>query len=353
MFSSVATIRRDEIPAIFEVEQNGKKYILGEHRDFRRHNLLANFLPAQARLAISWVHLEPEQVLEPHVHPIDSMILVCRGQGKLLGQINTDLAEGDTVIVPSGCEHGFQGSYPQGISALSIQFEEQGLYENPEKPLVKFSAESEWRSLINFNSHRLANHLQHSFFQMLTDGTLENLRQREMFFDCLQAWSSHFQTLIFARQSACADDKYQRMFLQHLQEEIGHDLLLAAEREPKKRLWDATIEATASWFISRMLVLDNIEKTAIVHLVLETSASEFHSLAKNALARFGKLKYFDIHAEVDCEHVELGTELLKNQTHQTYSRLKTVIEQAWDMLDTMLERMTELVYTAQETGKNV
>jgi quercetin dioxygenase-like cupin family protein len=142
MLKDVLLVRRAEIPAIYEVEENGKKHTLGEHRDFSRHPQLREHIPENARLAISWVQLAPGQVLDPHLHPIVSMIIICRGVGKLLGDRNEELREGDIVLVGAGRLHGFVGGEPHGFTGLSIQFEQRGLYEDKDRALVNFPSPS-------------------------------------------------------------------------------------------------------------------------------------------------------------------------------------------------------------------
>ena len=118
----VMVIPRADVPAIYEIEEGGKKHSLGEHRDFSRHPVLKGAIPDNARLGISWATLTPGQVLEPHLHPILSMIIVCRGAGELLGDKLGSLHEGDVVVVPPGRLHGFVGSGPEGLTVLSVQF---------------------------------------------------------------------------------------------------------------------------------------------------------------------------------------------------------------------------------------
>jgi quercetin dioxygenase-like cupin family protein len=138
MLEKLTIIHRADIRMITSIVENGETEFLGEQRDFRRHPLLAEFLSDRARLGIAWVRLGPGQVLAPHQHPIRSMILLCRGRGTLLDNGESPLIEGDVVIVPSMYLHGFRGEGPDGVEGLSIQFEERGLYEDENKPLVTF-----------------------------------------------------------------------------------------------------------------------------------------------------------------------------------------------------------------------
>lgn len=135
--SEVELVPRADVPAIYEIEENGVKHTLGEHRDFSRHPALRAFIPEKARLAISWAKLSAGQQLDPHLHPIRSMIVICSGSGTLLGDRTGPLVEGDIVAVGPGCLHGFIGG-PNGMHVLSIQFEERGLYEDVDNALVAF-----------------------------------------------------------------------------------------------------------------------------------------------------------------------------------------------------------------------
>jgi quercetin dioxygenase-like cupin family protein len=136
--TEVQVISRNDIPAIHSVTQDGVTHHLGELRDFHWHDTLKQFL-AKKRISISWVHLNPGERLLPHEHPMESMVIILKGQGKLTGQKNQPLKEGDVVITPPNCSHGFDGAGETGAYGLSIQFEEDGgLYTDPENPNVTF-----------------------------------------------------------------------------------------------------------------------------------------------------------------------------------------------------------------------
>jgi hypothetical protein len=200
-----------------------------------------------------------------------------------------------------------------------------------------------FEQLIAYNTALFEQHQRHRVFQLFTDGTLEDPEKREMFFACLQAFARQFQTILFARQAHCADERYGRLFRKHLHEEIGHDDVLQQDRGRSEEVWDPVLEGTAAWFISRMMVLDNIEKLAIVHLVLESSGAHMGSVSKAPMRRFGSADYFGLHDEIDASHVTIALEPLRRQPPETIARLMVVIEQAWRMLDTHAERMAALV----------
>jgi hypothetical protein len=148
--------------------------------------------------------------------------------------------------------------------------------------------------------------------------------------------------MLFQRQACCRDDEYAGTFLSHLREEIGHNELLSVA--PKRRATaDAVLRATSNWFCHQMLVLDNVEKAALVHLVVETAGYHFHTLAKPVLAADVSAEYFAAHADADDDHKDSVLQVLEGQHPQTYRRLHRIIEDGWDMFDTMTRRIVELV----------
>jgi hypothetical protein len=95
-----------------------------------------------------------------------------------------------------------------------------------------------------------------------------------------------------------------------------------------------------------MFVLDNAEKAAIIHLVIENGSFLYHQKAKPVLARYVSEHYFEVHVEADDGHAALGLELLQNETPSTYLKLRRTIAEAWDMVDAMTDRVVELTRQA-------
>lgn len=199
------------------------------------------------------------------------------------------------------------------------------------------------QELLAFNEQLLQRHKRLRCFRFFTDGTLEDAAKREIFLACLQALARHFQETIFMRQAHCAAEPYRTLFMRHFREEVGHDDVLRADRNRSDEMWDPIIEGVGAWFTSRMANLDNIEKTAIVHLVLESSGAYMGSLSRKTMPRFGSANYFELHDELDDSHVTLALAPLRQQASETLIRLRTVIEQAWRMIDTWADRVASLV----------
>ena len=342
-------VSRDAIPPIRSVEQDGETHNLGELRDFRWNDHLRSFMPEASQFSVSWVRLEEGEILQPHVHPIQSMMVFYAGSGEMLGDLRRPVTAGDVVVVPPGRKHGFVGG-PHGLQALSIQFGD-GLYTKPEKPRVLFTdPEHTLAGLLAYNEKRLEEFVQRPIFDLLADGTLEDPIKRKAYLDTLQIWVDGNQALLFSRQATCADATYQDVFLQHFKEEMGHDVLhkdrAEGDRSRVPPARDTIMEAITNWFTYQMYLLDNAEKTAIIHLVIENASSAYHRHAKPALARYVNNQYFDVHVNADEQHAAMGEALLQNESPRTYARLRRIIGEAWDMIGAMTDRVAEVTRAA-------
>jgi mannose-6-phosphate isomerase-like protein (cupin superfamily) len=337
-------IPRDTIPPITDVEHDGEMHALGELRDFRWNDQLRDFMPANTDFSVSWVRLMEDEILQPHVHPIQSMMIFYAGSGEMLGDLRKPVAAGEVVVVPAGRQHGFIGG-PDGLYALSIQFG-AGLYTQPEAPRVQFTkGEDSLEGLRAYNLSRLNEFVERPIFALLASGALEDPVKRKVYMDTLQIWVDGNQALLFSRQASCTDAFYKATFLRHMVDEMGHDVLHKERADgpaadPQAR--DSVLEAITDWFTHQMYVLDNAEKTAIIHLVIENASAAYHARAMPALAKYMNKDYFDVHVEADAGHAAMGEALLANECPRTYARLKTVIGEAWDMIGAMTDRVAEL-----------
>ena len=130
-----------------------------------------------------------------------------------------------------------------------------------------------------------------------------------------------------------------------MREEIGHDAMHKERADGgagAARARDATMEAVTNWFTYQMFVLDNAEKAAVIHLVIENASIAYHTAAAPILARHVSDEYFAVHVENDAEHAAMGEELLRRHSARTYARLRRIIAEAWDMLSAMTDRVVEI-----------
>jgi mannose-6-phosphate isomerase-like protein (cupin superfamily) len=340
---NVTIVGRDDIPALTSVVVDGVEHSLGILKDFRRHRHVAAFLPEDARLSLSWVRLEVGEKLEIHVHSVDSMIVVGHGNGMVLGDLEAPFSDGDIILIPRGRRHGFEGAGSDGFWALSTQFEDRGLYERPNEPLVKFESENGLVELLSRNRRYCEEHRANPIFNFVTSERIADPERRRRFLSCVQVWSNYFQKAVMGRTVFTDHPGYAALFRRHLDDEYGHDTGLAKDRGPEaSTVWDPVLEGISSWFITKMLSLDNLEKLVLVHLVLEDAGSTFHGVAGPAMAQFGETSYFALHSKDDDAHVRMALQALEGQEKSTYDHLMEIQRQGWDMLNTLCARMVEV-----------
>src|SRR5262249_16227496 len=154
-------------------------------------------------------------------------------------------------------------------------------------------------------------HHTNRIFDFVSGERITDPERRRQFMHCVQVWSGYYQKALMARTAFTENPKYASIFRRHLNEEYGHDTALTLDLGPAAgTVWDPVLDATASWFLVKMLTLDNLEKLVLVHLVLETAGSTFHKVAATAMARFGETNYFFQHGEVDDEHAGFAIDML-------------------------------------------
>ena len=328
-------VKRDAIPAITSVEHDGVRHTLGELRDFRWSDQLRAFMPDPAAFSVSWVALKHGETLAPHVHPIQSMMVVYAGSGQMLGDLNRAVAHGDVIVVPPGRLHGFTGG-PEGLFALSIQFGE-GLYTAPESPRVVFTEQqNSLEALLATNAKRALEFVDRRIFELLGDGTLADAASFDACAAALGIWRHGIRDLMLLRQVSVGDSRYEAAF------RPGAEAVLADREGPLERpRRDAAIEAIAGWFKYQMYLLDDSEKVVLTHLVLGSAASIFDERAAAALGS-SKGRRLPSLAQVEARETASAAELLQYESPRGYERLRGIVGEAWDMIEAMTDRVVTL-----------
>lgn len=337
-------IHRDQIPAIQAVQVEGKTHNLGLLREFRKHPELSQFLPDDAvRLSISWVNLQPGQILNIHQHPTSSMIIVCEGNGEVIGHLEQPLKEGDVVMVPPHHLHGFKGRAPHGFWGLSIQFEGLGLYEDRNAPRVLFAEPSPGEKvtpldqILHEQSIYQKKFTRNPLMSLAKSHKLDQPEVKERLLEALNYWSDWFQKILSARVSVGGKADYLEAAEQHLMEEVGHNKILYEMRQNKPvGFWDPLLDSAASWFHNQMLSGTDDEKTVLMHLVLEGASTQFHGLVNRL---FQDSSFFQLHSTVDEDHYEMGFRLLRNSPNLDGPHLCTVLHHGWSVFGVIAAQM--------------
>lgn len=358
--SGVALVRRDDVPSMRTVVVDGIEHWLGHVKDFTKNPTLVNFLPKDNRISMAWVRLEAGERLDEHIHPVDSMILLCEGSARTLGDVREVMNAGDVLLVPPGRPHGFIGMGPNGFWGLSIQFDSRGLYEDAADPWATFAPEKKTSAanegsiidqLFAKNEEYMERFDKHRLFALVHNGLLNDLDARKRFLDCFQVWSNHFQKMVLARAMTLQDSKFEELAWLHLIEELGHNRDLAKSRADLRPVFDPVLESACAWFPWKTGLIGDAEKVVLVHLVVEASATFFYKHVGPAMAATDVKEHFDTHTVADDGHVEMGYSFLKKLTIEDGQSLFEIQRQGWAMLMAVMGRIADLV--VHHTGTTV
>ncbi|OHX13848.1 hypothetical protein BI347_10230 [Chromobacterium sphagni] len=329
---------------------DGIEHWLGHVKDFTKNASLTQFLPKDNRISMAWVRLEAGERLDEHIHPVESMILMCEGGARTLGDVRETMNAGDILLVPPGKLHGFIGMPPNGFWGLSIQFDSRGLYEDITDPWATFTSELDQRhgndnvveKLLRKNEEYMERFDKHRLFAMVRNGLLDDEGIRRRFLDCFQVWSNYFQKMVLTRAITSKQKGFEELAWLHLYEELGHNQDLAKSRDDLQTIFDPLLEATCSWFASKMEHIGEAEKVVLSHVVVEASATFFYKHVQPALAQSEVKGHFDVHSVVDDGHVEMGYAFLRKLSIDDGSALFEVQHQGWAMLMAVMARIADL-----------
>lgn len=211
-----------------------------------------------------------------------------------------------------------------------------------DQPIKKKIHATTLDELLDFNEQCFTRFKERPLFVAIKEGLFEkDEKKRLICFDYLQIFTDGFQKMLYARQASCSDEKFAPVFLEHLKEEIGHNDLFR-DRDKVTKKYDPVLDAVCTWFIYQMLTLDNVEKTVVMHLVIESTGDYYHKVASN-LSKFLHSDYYSVHNEHDEQHVAMGINLLRGYPPFVYDRIKQLIDQSWLQMITMVDRVYFLI----------
>ena len=188
------------------------------------------------------------------------------------------------------------------------------------------------------NEQRQREYEASELIRLLTDASTTDETKKAVL-TYLQPWSNAFQRMISARVTFESDPELRALALEHQEEEIGHDKILARSRADDRQLvWDPVIEAGASWFVNQFSVLPGVQRAVLAHLALEAGSLVFSQAGTRA---FPDDEYFDLHDEADVEHLEMGYELLRRRGDWTVDGVVEVLDRAWQVIGVVSDRIAE------------
>lgn len=310
--SGVQVVHRSEVP------------LTDGEQAFSAHAVLSRFVP-EGGASLRTIAIAEGDRRTITAGELRTLVLVLAGAAELEGKF---VRAGDMVPLQAGASAHVSSVPKGGVELLAITI--------PSGPPPTAAG------LVALAEARAAAAKRGPFHMLLENGALDDPARRERFFACLQVISDAFQTILLLRQATVRDQRFEAPFRSHFLQELGHNTLLA-QREGSTKIDDAILAATTTWFCRRMLVLDNLDKAVLVHLVLETAGAYFHTRAKEVLSDGVAGAYFAAHAAADPEHMVVPGGLLEGHDVATYHRLYDLVETGWDVFDAMGWRIAQLV----------
>lgn len=328
MTAQIQVVKRDSMPPLREVVVDGVTHAIGEVRDFRVSQELCEFMPDSSEFSVSWARLGALGTHHQHVHPVQSIMVICEGSGELIGDLRCSIANGDVIVVPAGCLHGFIAG-PEGLAALSIQFGD-ALYAANGRPRALFldpDPGSNLESLVAYSQDRLRKHSAHRLLDLVRRGARNPLQGSPVVRQHLDDWNDMNLRLNCYRTARAS-------VLEQSRSAGVIDVPGASERS-NHHPSDTISRAIYRWFLYQMVVLDEVERTVLAELVV----AQVNSLYDDFTGCPSGFRP-DV----------LRDDLLRQQTSQTYKRLNTLLRDAWDMVDALADRTLALAVTpASET----
>jgi hypothetical protein len=199
-----------------------------------------------------------------------------------------------------------------------------------------------YEKIILHNEQWLIKFKSSSIMHLITSTQMDDISVRNRLMDGIQILSNYFQKIMLLRVVLTEYSQSLTLAEEHLAEEFGHNRLLLEERNYRLPSWDPILDSTAAWFIWKMFTLNNVEKTFLIHFVLEGSALAFFTQANQIMQRYGNSKYFVIHAENDEHHGQMGHRALENLRIDEYNAISDIMNQAWEVMITICDRIAFL-----------
>ena len=153
-------------------------------------------------------------------------------------------------------------------------------------------------------------------------------------------WANAFQRMISVRAEFETDPQLKELALEHQQEEIGHNGILA-DSHPGVRTadWDPVVEAGGAWFVDQFRTLPGLHRVVLSHLVLEAGSLTFSNAGSRA---FPGNAFFELHDEADEEHIAMGFRLLEERQEWGVDEVTELLDRAWQVIHMVSDRIAEL-----------
>lgn len=333
----VIILNLSDIDVINSIEENGKKIDIGSYQSLQSHPALADFfLTNENRITLAITKLEQNQELPIHQHPMESVIIVINGEGEYFGEFEQKIKKGDIVRVPPYALHGFRAKSNASLECISMQNDGEPIYRHAQENRVSFNT-SGYEKLCEQNKYKA---LEFSSLCKKIASQIDIHGQvfKINLFGYIKRWSECFQVLLYLRQGNALNSELSTIFLEHLEEEIGHQKYLVNYNYT----FDATFESYCAWFERHISIVSDEEKTILMHMVLEAAGDVFSSHMTGESKKEGSLgDYINLHSELDEGHASMGCKQIEKYCNYYQDKALRFNLDCWEVFNTMFSHIID------------
>jgi hypothetical protein len=291
---------------------------------------LRDILP-QEGVALAWVSTVQDRDAALDVHESPSLLVVVRGNADLVTDTRRHIEAGDVVTIPPAEVCRFTGAGKDGLLAVEVVL--------PAPDQTSADGVPSRRRLLDRNEVRARKAMSGSLFRLLQGRELGAGAIDQVAAQGEHALSGALHAVLCLQCGTCPDEFYSLAFERNLRQHLLRREATPASSRPEAP--DPIVAATASWFPAQVLALDNAA-TVVLQLVLETATDVFRALVSAALALDSDRPTGTRSAAGAAGSSSGLSELLEGHHPNTYLRLEGVLDDAWNMLDTLMTRLGDL-----------
>lgn len=198
-----------------------------------------------------------------------------------------------------------------------------------------------YSNLIKKQAFYLSKFNRSNLIRLVKSGTLKNKKNRLKLLDALQPFSDFFQKTVMLRYVFSEGLSFIESAQDHLSEEFRHNIFLKLDRKNRPEKFHPVLESAAAWFAWKMFTSSDLQKTVLVHWVLEASANTFFQLV-HASKYFTETDYFKTHSVLDEEHQNIPESFFNNLREEEIKDILHTLDKGWQILILATDAIAEI-----------
>lgn len=234
------------------------------------------------------------------------LIFAFQGNAKL-SDSGTQLNAQDIIELPKNKTLHIE-SDKQGFQAWCITIE-KSVAEN-EISEIKNNL-NYFEKILIFNQQCIQNFSKNSFFEIIKNGNLYEPHKRQKLLECIAVCNANPNIFELSNGS--------------------------------NAFYDSVLAALRDWFSYQMLVLDHIEKHAIIYLVIEPANAIYADMIQNYFPMYNEAQTQLLNSPLNNTKINFSERDFYKQNLENLERIHQIIKQAWESIEAMTQRIVDLI----------